>query len=152
MSNEERFLASYLAPTKHNSLTIEIVNRIFEAYRSDIAQLEVFVEEVDRWKARCELMDVKPERLIDVLNVVNADLYPSIHTIISILLTMPVSSATSERSFSAMRRVKNYLRSTMGDTRMSNLTLMNIHRQIDITKAKVLDDFVNSKNRRLDFY
>lgn len=64
---------------------------------------------------------------------------------------MPVSSATSERSFSAMRRVKNYLRSTMGDERLSNLSLMHIHRQIAITKNKVLDDFINSKNRRLDF-
>ena len=33
--------------------------------------------------------------------------------ILSIFLTMPVSSASSEHSFSAMRRIKNYLRTTM---------------------------------------
>jgi hypothetical protein len=36
---------------------------------------------------------------------------------------MPVSSASSERSVSAMRRVKNCLRATMGDERLSNLSL-----------------------------
>lgn len=151
LSNEERFLASYLGPKRHQSLSPEIINRIFAAFESDIGQFKDFADEVDRWKARCGLMEEKPERLIDVLKAANADLYPSIHKILSVLLTMPVSSATSERSFSAMRRVKNYLRSTMGDERLSNLSLMHIHRQIAITKNKVLDDFINSKNRRLDF-
>jgi len=36
--------------------------------------------------------------------------YTRIYSIISILLTMPVLLTRSERSFSAMRRVKSYLR------------------------------------------
>ena len=34
------------------------------------------------------------------------DLYPNVATVLTILLTMPVSTATPERSFSTMRRVK----------------------------------------------
>jgi hypothetical protein len=45
---------------------------------------------------------------------------------------MSVSSATSERSFSAMRRVKSYLRSTIGDELLSNLSLMHIHRHVQV--------------------
>jgi len=63
------------------------------------------VNEVGRWIIRWVLVDDKPERLLDTLHATNRDLYPAfINSIISILLTMPVSSATSERSFSAMRR------------------------------------------------
>jgi hypothetical protein len=31
ISNEERFLASYLSPVKHQSLTLDIVDRVFAA-------------------------------------------------------------------------------------------------------------------------
>jgi hypothetical protein len=61
------------------------------------------------------------------LHARNRDLSPAIYSIISILLTMPVSSATSEISFSATRRVKSYLRSTMGDEPLSNLSLVCIN-------------------------
>ena len=35
--------------------------------------------------------------------------------------TLPVSTATSERSFSTMRRLKTYLRSSIGNERMTAL-------------------------------
>jgi hypothetical protein len=60
----------------------------------------------------------KPQTLLETLNVTNQDLYPNIYAIFT-LITMPVSSASSERSFSAMCHVKNCLRATMGDERLS---------------------------------
>jgi hypothetical protein len=48
----------------------------------------------------------KTQTLLETLNVTNQDLYPNIYAIFTVLITMPVSSASSERSFSAMRRVK----------------------------------------------
>ena len=59
----------------------------------------------------------KPQTLLVILNVTNQDLYPNIYAIFTVLITMPVSSASTERSFSAMRSVKNCLRATMGDER-----------------------------------
>ena len=79
--------------------------------------------------------------LLDTLcNATNRDLYLAIYTIISILLTMPVSSTTSERSFSAMRLEKSYLRSTIGDERLSNLSLMHIHRHVQVDLNVITDD------------
>jgi len=60
-------------------------------------------------------VDNKLEILLDTLDATNRDLYPAIYSIISILLTLPVSPATSEISLSGRRRVKSYIRSTMGD-------------------------------------
>jgi hypothetical protein len=74
----------------------------------------------------------KLQTLLETLNVTNQDLYPNIYAIFTVLITMPVSSASSERSFSAMRRVKNGLRATMGDERLSNLSLLHIHRTTNL--------------------
>ena len=82
---------------------------------------------------RCTLVDDKTERL---LHAISRGLYPAIYNIISILLTMSVSSATSERSLSPMRRMKFYLRSTIVDEWLSNLSLMHIHTTIYTSMCK----------------
>jgi hypothetical protein len=60
-----------------------------------------FVDEVERWEIRWALVDDKPETTRHRLYATNRDLYPAIHTTISVLLTLPVSSAASERPLSA---------------------------------------------------
>ena len=92
----------------------------------------------------------KPQTLLDTLNVTNQD-YPNIYAIFTVLITMSVSSASSERSFSAMRRVENCLRATMGDERLSNLSLLHIHRARNLSVEDVINKFAVRKNRRLDF-
>ena len=64
------------------------------------------------------LKDVKIKSLQDVINHLKAnrnlaDLIPEFMKLIRLLLTIPASSCTAERSFSALRRLKNYLRSSM---------------------------------------
>ena len=39
---------------------------------------------------------------------------------------IPATSCSSERSFSSLRRLKTYLRNTMGQERLSNLAIMSI--------------------------
>ena len=43
---------------------------------------------------------------------------------------MPATNATSERSFSALCRVKNYLRSTITQERLYNLMVLHVHKNI----------------------
>ena len=60
-------------------------------------------------------------------------MFPDIHTILKVLLTMPVPTATAERSFSGLRHLKTYLCSNMSETRLSDLALLHIHdTEIDI--------------------
>ena len=61
---------------------------------------------------------------------------------------MPISTATAERSFSTMRRVKTYLRNTMTTKRMSGLGLLNIYREKEISHERVLDIFSRRKERK----
>ena len=64
---------------------------------------------------------------------------------------MPESTATPERSFSTMRRVKTYLRSTMKTERLAALALMHAYRDIAIDVEAVILEFCAKKNRRLAF-
>ena len=49
-------------------------------------------------------------------------------TLLKLVLVMPATNAESERSFSAMRRVKNDLRSCMSEDRLNHLMLLHVHK------------------------
>lgn len=61
--------------------------------------------------------------------------YPSIKTALAILLAQPCTTCTIERSFSTLRRVKTWLRSTMSENRLSGLCMLSVHR-MRIAEAK----------------
>lgn len=63
---------------------------------------------------------------------------------------MPATNATSERSFSALRRVKTYLRNTMSQQRMNNLMLLHVHKDVvdSLDLKSVANDFVMDSEHR----
>ena len=77
-------------------------------------------------------------------------LYPNIYVILKVLLTMPVSTASAERSFSVMKRLKTYLRNTMGTERMTSLALLNIYKDRSVDIDNVLRAFDASGHRRIE--
>jgi hypothetical protein len=50
--------------------------------------------------------------------VIDADCYPNVSIVYRILLTVPVTVASAERSFSKLKLLKNYLRSTMSQRKI----------------------------------
>ncbi len=54
------------------------------------------------------------------------------------------TNATSERSFSALRRIKNYLRTTMGQEWLNHLMLLYVHssRTDTLDMKSILNEFV----------
>jgi hypothetical protein len=67
-----------------------------------------------------------------------------------ILLTLPVSVASGERSFSRLKLTKNYLSSTMGQSRLNDMGLLsienNVVRRIDFTD--MISTFANEKSHK----
>lgn len=76
--------------------------------------------------------------------------FPNLLIILRIFLTLCVSVAMCERSFSKLNLVKNYLRSTMSQSRLSNLAILSIERQVaqTISYDAVIDKFASLKARR----
>ena len=64
---------------------------------------------------------------------------------------MPVTSATVERSFSVLRCLKIYVKSTMKNDRLSSLGLVHIHRDFEVDMYKAMEVFVSAKTRKADF-
>ncbi len=61
---------------------------------------------------------------------------------------------TAERAFSCLKRIKTYLRSTIGQDRLSSLAILNIENEyinlIDLDA--VIYEFGNIKNRRMKIF
>ena len=57
------------------------------------------------------------------------DMFPELSSVVHILAVIPATSCSAERSFSGLRRLKTYLRSTMGQQRVSNIALSNTERE-----------------------
>lgn len=79
--------------------------------------------------------------------------YPNFTVALRILLTLPVSVASAERSFSKLKIIKNYLRSRMVQDRLSNLALISIESdildQLDI--HDIIKKFSQMKARKVEF-
>jgi len=50
-----------------------------------------------------------------------------------------------------MRRIKTYLRSSIGNERMTGFALLSIDKDRQIDREKIMNDYVASSNRRSDF-
>ena len=151
LQSENRFVAEYLIPAKLHGLTNEKSNAVFLEYSADIGSRDQYDEELSRWKTRWQMADSKPSNLHDTLLHTNRNFYPSISTILLILLTMPASTITADRSFSTMKRIKTYLRSTMTTERLSALATLHAYREVEIDRQSVIRKFANEKSRKLDY-
>lgn len=76
--------------------------------------------------------------------------FPNVRKLLRIAVTMPLTSCSAERCFSAMKILKSRLRSTMDDERLNGLALIFIHKDKDISLERVINNFALS-DRKLDF-
>ena len=76
--------------------------------------------------------------------------FSEIVTLITLILVNPATNAVSERSFSAMKRVKTYLRSTMSQERLNSLMVLHVHKQQtdQLSMAVIGNQFINKEHRK----
>jgi hypothetical protein len=70
----------------------------------------------------------KPNSALDSLSH-RTNLRPNIKILLQLLATLPVTSFTPERTFSALNRLKNFLTSTMSENRLNGLAMANINKK-----------------------
>ncbi|TYI13908.1 hypothetical protein ES332_A08G090900v1 [Gossypium tomentosum] len=80
-------------------------------------------------------------------------MYPLVDKLIRLILTLPVSAASSERAFSAMKIVKTRLCSKMEDDFLRSSLVMYIEKEIaeKFDMSEIIDDFSKVKDRRVQF-
>jgi len=86
--------------------------------------------------------------LDDVVGILKADetlrlLIPEFTKLLKLALTICVTTATAERSFSALRRLKTFLRSTMSQERLNHAALLHVHRDLALSPRVNLKQICN---------
>ena len=76
--------------------------------------------------------------------------FPDLVTAYFIFLTLPVTTAGNERSFSKLKLINTYLRSSMVQGRLSDLGLLSIERDrfAEVDQDNILRTFANAKARK----
>lgn len=79
--------------------------------------------------------------------------FPNLCVALRIFLTMPVTVAHGERSFSKLKIIKNYLRSAMSQNRLTNLAMISIEKDIceALDMTDLIKEFAIKKARKVAF-
>ena len=81
---------------------------------------------------------------------------PELYKALKFLCIIPATSCSAERAFSALRRLETYLRSTMGQDRLSHLVIICIEREYsNLVMKHDIDDLIDvfgSCNNRQSFF
>ena len=80
--------------------------------------------------------------------------FAEVDKMVRIYLTIPVTTATGERSFSCLRRIKTYLRTTMTQQRLNNAMLCYAHKEKtdELCLPELAISFVRQNDRRRSFF
>jgi len=111
---------------------------------------ECFEAELMRWKAYWarQPSDRRPWNVLDALKTARQHgTYPITEIVLQIFATFPVTTATGERSFSALKLIKTYLRTSMQEDRLNASALLYINKDIKLDYSQVIDQFAQGNHR-----
>ncbi|KAK3091798.1 hypothetical protein FSP39_022710 [Pinctada imbricata] len=112
-----------------------------------------FVRELTEWRRQCKTPAEKtsdiPQDLLGLFNIVDEDTYPNVKRLLHIACVLPITTCEAERSFSGLRRIKSYLRSTMHEERLTGLALMHLHHSMEIDTNEIVQKIITQQNRRM---
>ncbi|TYH62800.1 hypothetical protein ES332_D07G144800v1 [Gossypium tomentosum] len=106
----------------------------------------------------CKHLDLKKistlsELCISLVENGKSVMYPLVDRLIRIILTFPISTASSECAFFVMKIVQTRLRSKMEDDFLKSSLFVHIEKEIaeNFNVNKIIDDFSETKDRRVQF-
>ena len=129
---QELVLKACKGKTYHNEL-----EAVLAVYKDDLSRLELEAQ-LPLLKPLCkevceELADNfsvhDAVRALSELSVAERTAFSGVLSVLKLLLVLPATNATSQQSFSALRQIKTYLRSTMSQERLNNMMFLHVHKE-----------------------
>ncbi|XP_028967301.1 52 kDa repressor of the inhibitor of the protein kinase-like [Galendromus occidentalis] len=151
-SRQKAMKVQCLVPKYTVSSTFADLIETLDFYQTDLdCSASVLRGEFECWKAKWgrKAGNELPETAIEALSFCPRIEYPKIATLLQIFATFPVTTSTPERTFSSLKLLKTYLRSTMGHERLNGLASMTLQRDVPVSVDEVVD-LIAQDPRRLD--
>ena len=81
-------------------------------------------------------------------------LFSQAEALIRLMMVMPATSCECERGFSTLRRLKTWLRSTMGQERLNSTAIFHVHQDIldSLNLTEVCSNFIQASSNRMDTF
>ena len=148
--SKERVQGLLLLPKYLDQFNDDKISLVKRSFSEDMPQSDIFEQEVRIWKRKWQTFDADlPQNLAAVLDSFNKEMFPDIYVVLSIACIIPVTTATVERSNSALKYVKTALRSIMGQERLNSLLLLFIHKNISLDYEAIINSFASKHPRRM---
>ncbi|KAG8540294.1 hypothetical protein GDO81_019541 [Engystomops pustulosus] len=140
-----------------DDVLFQAASKLQEIYQEDLSSS--FPAQLLNFRSALEEDIQKSSSISDLAHLLLVDnsalssTLPDVCVALLLFLTLPVTVAAAERSFSKLKLIKNYLRSTMSEQRLSGLAVLSIEneraRKLDIDS--IVDTFAEVKARRRVF-
>ncbi|XP_065681369.1 52 kDa repressor of the inhibitor of the protein kinase-like [Hydra vulgaris] len=120
-------------------------------YKSDLPNSDAANQEFMFWKRKWSVIKLEDTHntLAKAIKSCDENQYLNLFELLKIGRTLPVTSAECERSFSAMRRLRTWLRASMTADRQDSLVIMNIHYNENVYYKQVSKLFFTLHPRKL---
>ncbi|CAL8156779.1 unnamed protein product [Prunus armeniaca] len=130
-----KFYPTDFLPHELKALEVEL-----KYFQNDIKRLPCFKE-----------ITTLPQLCQQLVETTLGENYYLIDRLVRLVLTLPFSTATTERAFSCMRIIKNRLRSTISDEFLGDCLILHIEREFvnAIDNASIIEEFKSSKPCRV---
>ena len=134
-------------PNSTHFLDVDFLTPLIEAYNlsKDLLSAECLIaKRTLSGKDVCSISDV----LKEIIPLTIA--FPTVTKVLHIALTIVVTTAECERSFSCLKRTKSYLRSSMSEQRLIDLAVLSIEQELskDLSLDEVVNKFAGEDNNR----
>jgi len=121
-----------------------------QTYEADLHHsIEELRGKLNLWKQFWKNKSEKADSSMEAFKY--ASMFPNIKCLSTILSVIPITTASAERSFSSLKRIKTYLRLTMGQEKINGLAMLYLNKDIQIKPEEVLNMFAKKHKRRLQF-
>jgi hypothetical protein len=126
---------------------MDLQNRLTDRDSKDIDALDLYAELLI-----FRSLVYENQTLLEALSIVKNSngSFPNISVALRILLTIPVTSASAERSFSKLKIIKNYLRNRISQEQLTGLSIISIEKAISdkINYDDIINEFAGKKARK----
>ncbi|KAI6646956.1 Zinc finger MYM-type protein 1-like [Oopsacas minuta] len=142
--------------SSENASDSDLIGSIIAFYGDDFTH-------ADRLQTQLKLLHCSGAALTDLpsiiiylksLNSTEKSFFSEVIKIVKLILVMPATNATSERSFSALRRLKTWLRTTTCQARLNWCLLLHVHKQRTdgLPLKELVNEFVTCNESRMRLF